>query len=120
MRLEELDARWHELSEAVISGMKEWRIQHPQATFQEIETALDERWARLRARMLEDAALASRAADLSAASELERPTCPQCGTPMEPRGPQRRERLTNQDQTLELKRSYAVCPQCQRGFFPPR
>ena len=119
MRFEDLDAHWHALSDEVITGMKEWRIQHPRATFQEIETALDERLARLRARMLQDAALASRAANLSAASEQERPTCPQCGTTMEPRGQPSRELLTNHDQTLELKRSYAVCPKCQLGFFPP-
>ena len=59
-KMDDLDARWHALSEEVISGMKEWRIQHPKATFQEIERALDERLARMRARMLEDAALVSR------------------------------------------------------------
>jgi len=120
MQIDDLDARWHALSDEVITQMKEWRIQHPRATFQEIETALDERLARLRARMLEDTALASRAADLSAASEAERPVCPHCGTPMEPRGQPTRELLTNHDQTLELKRSYAVCPQCHWGIFPPR
>ena len=119
MHIDDLDARWHELSDEVITGMKEWRIQHPRATFQEIETALDERLARLRARMLEDAALASRAADLSAASEAERPGCPRCGTRMEPRGQPSRDLLTHHDQTLQLKRSYAVCPKCQFGFFPP-
>jgi len=59
--LDDVDARWRQLSEEVISGMKEWRVQHPRATFQEIEAALDERLARLRARMLQDAALLSRA-----------------------------------------------------------
>ena len=63
MRIEDLDARWHQLAEDVITGMKEWRLQHPKATYREIETALDERLARVRARMLEDAALVSRAAE---------------------------------------------------------
>ncbi len=120
MKIEDLDARWHALSDEVITQMKEWRIQHPRATFQEIETALDERLARLRARMLEDAALVSRATDLTTATEQERPVCPQCGTPMELRGHPTRELLTNHDQTIELKRSYAVCPHCQWGIFPPR
>ena len=57
---------------------------HPKATFQEIETTLDERLSRLRARMLQEAALVSRAADLSAAAARDRPLCPQCGTPLEP------------------------------------
>ena len=84
MQIEDLDARWHALSEEVIAGMKEWRLQHPQATFQEIETVLDERLGRLRARMLQDAAL------VSAAAERDRPRCPQCGTPLEPHGQQTR------------------------------
>ena len=34
------------------------------------------------------------------------------------RGPSTRELTTHFDQTLHLKRSYAVCPQCGQGFFP--
>ena len=52
MRIEDLDARWQAVSEEVLTGMKDWRVQHPKATFREIEAALDERLARLRARML--------------------------------------------------------------------
>lgn len=118
-KMDDLDARWHALSEEVISGMKEWRIQHPKATFQEIERALDERLARMRARMLEDAALVSRAADFSADKDSERPVCPECGTPVEPRGQETRELVTQYDQALNLKRSYGVCPKCQLGIFPP-
>jgi hypothetical protein len=55
MRIEDLDARWPALSDEVMTGMKDWRVQHPKATFREIEAALDERLARLRVRMLEDA-----------------------------------------------------------------
>ena len=40
------DRRWNELAEAVMTGMKEWRLQHPHATFRQIEAALDERLAR--------------------------------------------------------------------------
>lgn len=118
--MDDLDTRWRQLSEEVMTGMKEWRMQHPKATLQEIEAALDERLGRLRARMLEDAALASRAADWSGADEQERPPCPQCGTPMEARGHQSRELVTHHNQTIHLKRSYAVCPKCERGLFPPR
>jgi hypothetical protein len=49
----DFDQHWRELSDEVISGMKEWRLQHPRATFREIEAAVDERLARLRAKMLE-------------------------------------------------------------------
>jgi ribosomal protein S27AE len=119
MQIEDLDARWHELSEEVITGMKEWRQQHPKATFQEIETAVDERLGRLRARMLQDTALVSRAADLSAVAERDRPRCPHCGTLLEPHGQQTRTLTTHYDHPIELKRSYALCPKCAAGLFPP-
>jgi NADH pyrophosphatase NudC (nudix superfamily) len=118
MRLDDLDARWRQLSEEVISGMKEWRLQHPKATFQEIEVAVDERLARLRARMLEDAALVSRAAEWEAEAG-DRPLCPVCGTPLQPRGRQTRELTTQYDQPIRLERRYAVCPRCETGLFPP-
>lgn len=99
--------------------MKEWRIQHPQATFREVEAALDERLARLRARMLEDALLVSRAADWEAESGAN-PVCPQCGTLLDRRGKATRELTTQHDQVLRLERRYAICPKCQTGLFPPR
>jgi hypothetical protein len=107
------------LSEAVIVGLKEWRVQPPQATLQEIEAAVDERLAQFRARMLQDLALASRAADLRQVRVQERPVCPTWGGPVEPRGPPERHLTTRQGQPLTLQRSYAVCPTCQVGFFPP-
>jgi len=118
MRIEDWDARWHELAEDVMTGMKEWRLQHPKATFREIEAALDERLARLRARMLEDALLVSRAADWEAEGGAN-PECPECGTPLQGRGKEPRELTTQHDQVLRLERQYAICPKCQTGLFPP-
>ena len=113
------DAQWQELAEEVTSGMKEWRVQHPRATFREIEQALDERLAKLRARMLQDAALASAAADIKAAQADERAVCPECEAPLEGRGTAVRELTTQHNQTVRLTRSYGVCPQCGAGLFPP-
>jgi ribosomal protein S27AE len=99
--------------------MKEWRRQHPKATFQEMESALDEQLARLRAQMLQDMALTSPKADLPKISEAERPTCPACGVRLEAQGKQIRTLVTEHDQAIELSRSYATCPQCGAGLFPP-
>jgi len=33
MHIEDLDAHWHALSEEVMAGMKDWRVQHQKATF---------------------------------------------------------------------------------------
>lgn len=115
----DFDAKWHELAEEVVSGMKEWRLQHPKASLREIEQALDERLGRMRARMLQDAAMASAAADIQAAQEGERPICPQCGARLEARGSHERELTTHHNQSVRLERSYGVCPACGAGFFPP-
>ena len=41
MELKDLGLGWRELSEEVITGMKEWRLQNPKATFAGIEKELD-------------------------------------------------------------------------------
>jgi hypothetical protein len=116
---QEHEARWQQLAEEVFVGIKEWRLQHPKASFAEIERALDERLARVRARLLEDVALASAAADLPAVPPAARPHCPDCGQPLEARGRQTRQVRTHHEQAVRLRRSYAVCPSCRTGLFPP-
>ncbi len=115
----DLEAQWQELTEEVMTGIKEWRLQHPKATFREIEAAVDEGLARVRVRMLQDVALASAATDVSAATQNERPRCPKCGNVMEARGQDTRELTTNYNKTISLNRSYATCPVCKTGLFPP-
>ena len=119
MRTAEVEARWRELAEEVFAGLTEWRAQHPKASLREIEAALDERLSRVRARLLEDVALASAAADLTAAGEGERPACPRCGRGLEARGRHERTLTTHHDRTITLRRSYAECPTCAAGLFPP-
>lgn len=111
---------WRHLTEEITTGMREWRAQHPKATLREIETELDVRLARARARMLEDLALASTAATWQQAARLHSPTCSLCGTPLEERGTYPRTLLTHGGQELTLQRSYGVCPSCGSGLFPPR
>ena len=115
----DFDAKWQELAEEVMSGMKEWRLQHPRASLNEIEQALDERLGKMRVRMLQDAALASAAAEFKAAQGQDRPVCPRCGAALESRGQHERRLATHHNQTLQLERSYGVCPSCGEGFFPP-
>jgi hypothetical protein len=115
----EMEARWRELSEAVFTGMAEWRAQHPRATFNEIEAALDERLATVRARMLQDVALASAATDVSGLPVEERPCCPDCGRALEAHGQEERTLRTTYDRPVTLRRSYARCPACGAGLFPP-
>jgi hypothetical protein len=100
--------------------MCDWRVQHPTATLREIETELDARLARLRARMLEDLALQSAATSWRDSSVSQHPTCPECATPLQERGTHPRSLHTHGGQLLTLQRSYGVCPACGTGLFPPR
>ena len=112
-------ARWRELSEDVLAGMQDWRAAHPRATFAEIEAEVETQLSRLRVRMLEEAALASRAADIAAHSWAARPPCPTCGQGLQPRGRRTRTVTVRGDQAVQLTRQYAVCPACGTGVFPP-
>ena len=119
MRQQNFDGQWAELSGEVLSGMKEWRLQHPRATLGEIERALDERLAGLRRRMIEDMAKASQATEWAGAAEGEKPVCPECQQPLQQRGQGERGLQTQGGQVISLKRRYGVCPQCGAGLFPP-
>ncbi len=112
-------ARWSEAAEAVWTGMADWRAAHPRATFSEIEAALVARLDQVRARVLADLAMASTAADLGTATEAERPRCEQCGRGLRARGPSDRTLLTQGGAEVRLRRTYATCPQCGDGSFPP-
>ena len=107
------------LSDDILTGMHEWRLQHPDATLTEIEQALDQRWYRLRARMLHDLALEREAANWQATA-TDPPTCPECGRKLIRRGRQPRQLKTHGNHTLTLSRSYGYCPTCKKGHFPPR
>ena len=54
---------WRDQADAVLGEVARWRAAHPRATWAEIEAAVDERLAGLRARLLADSAQASPAAD---------------------------------------------------------
>ena len=114
------ERRWQELVTEVGREMREWRAAHPHASFAEIEAAVDARMDRLRARVLHDTVLASPAAQVGEATTQERPVCPECGQHLVRRGTQRRTLTVRGDQAVPLDRSYAVCPACGAGLFPPR
>lgn len=132
-----LDAKWDALAAEAFLGIKEWRLQHPKATFAEIEVAVDERLSVVRARMLEDVALASAAATVSGTPLEDRPACPVCagavgttgraggdrGAPgagrLEARGQHAREVTVTYGKAVTLTREYAVCSVCGTGLFPP-
>ncbi len=88
-----------------------WHSTHPDATFAEMEVAVEEQLDRIRAQLLQERA--------AGAWVDERPLCHECGTPMKPETKGTRTLLLRGDQPLELERRYVVCPQCGAGLFPP-
>ena len=111
--------RWSQDAASVWTGMADWRAAHPKATFSEIEAALDERLNQLRARVLADLALASAAADVGRGAGEERPRCAGCGSVLQARGASDRTLLTQGGAEVRLRRTYAACPTCGDGSFPP-
>ena len=117
---ERLEQRWQQVCAEAVRGMAEWRLHHPKATLSQIEATLDEHLGKVRARMLEDTAMASSTTDLRSISPADCPLCPQCGTRLQHQTWEERSLSTDHGQTIQLQRSYAVCPACGETFFPPR
>ena len=114
----ECNAEWQEVHEDIVSGIREWRLQHPKATLGEIEAAVDERLARWRAWLLREVVMASTAVDWRAAGKEAEVRCPQCGQVLQACGEQQRTLQTHGGQEIVLKRQYGVCPGCGQAFFP--
>ena len=107
--------RWLAQSAERFAALEAWRQAHPKATWAEIEAAVDAQLAPLRAQLLGDTAMASAASDLRG----ERPVCPECGERLTAAGTRRRRLQAEQEAPIALERTYARCPACGAGLFPP-
>jgi YgiT-type zinc finger domain-containing protein len=114
------DALWQQLTQDMTVEMRAWRLAHPKATLRELELELDARLHWMRARMLDDLALTSSAADWTAIPTEELPPCPACSQALQATGTKPRTLHTHGGQALTLDRTYGVCPACGSGLFPPR
>ena len=110
---------WQELMKTASEEMEKWRKENKQARFTDIEREVDGRLAVVRRQILEDMLLASESADIRSQAEGMRPKCPGCGVELRSEGKQKRRLTTEHEQTIELNRSYASCPECGMSFFPP-
>lgn len=107
------DEQWGQQAAEVMSGMREWANQHPQATFAEIEKETMRRMAELQARLMQD--LAQGMEEKGATVK-----CPECGAEVK-RGQQKEKRSIQAagGRIVDLERGYTVCSECGAGFFPP-
>ncbi len=91
-----------------------WHATHPEASFAEIEAAVEEQVNRLRAQLLRERVAAAQEPEESA-----RPACPACGKPLQRRGRQARTLTARGGGTVRVERPYYVCSACGTGLFPP-
>jgi len=96
---------------AVRRTLSRWHATHPEATFAEMEDAVEEQLHLLRASLLDE--------QTDETIVREQPMCRECGTRMTPRTSAHRRLVLGGEKTVELDRSYSVCPACGAGFFPP-
>jgi hypothetical protein len=86
----------------LVTGLAEWRLEHPRATFEEIEKEVDRRLESFRVKLLEEAA------SMSEVREWQRgaggPRCPECGELLVKRGRHRRVLETHGGKGVELAR----------------
>ena len=108
-------ARWLTETAERFAALEAWRQAHPKATWAEIEAAVETQLGPLRAVLLRDTAMASEATDLGG----ERPVCPTCGERLQASGCRPRRLRGEQDVPITVERTYARCPQCGTGLFPP-
>ena len=95
-----------------------WRAAHPQATFAEMQAAVEAPLSRLRAPLITDTLPAP--ADATAAAAPPVPPRGATGAvPRERRGDHRRSLRVVGDQPVTLERPYWACTCCGEGRFPP-
>jgi hypothetical protein len=88
-----------------------WHATHPDATFYDMELAVEAQLEGLRRALL--------SSQTDGTFTEERPACPHCGATMVQRTRRRKRVVLKGDQTLDLDREYVVCPTCEEGLFPP-
>ncbi len=92
-------------------ALNNWHVTHPDATFLEMEDVVEAQLHRLRTSLL--------AEQTERTFVDEHPACRECGAQMVPRTQRARHVVLGGEETVDLERSYAVCPACGAGLSPP-
>lgn len=101
--------------------LRQWRRDHPQASFDEIEDAVQHEIVQLQAQLVAEVLAANTPAGETAGETAGEavPVCAACDTPLQRSGPRTRTVLSRLGQPVPLERAYWVCPTCGAGRFPP-
>jgi len=111
--------RLKEVSEQILRDMTAWNASHPKASFLEIEVKARELVSLLEAQLIQASASERETDTCSEPAARERPNCPTCQVPLLRRGKRTRQLQGPAGRAIDLKRTYATCPSCGTGFFPP-
>src|SRR2546421_6840154 len=98
-----------------VLGMTQWRKEHPQATWAEIEAEVDEQINQLRAQLIQDLVQMGQSEDWSQKPEQERPRCASCGKPLWARGEQTRWIQTTGGEAVKPPRTSGTRPAFRAG-----
>ncbi len=109
----DLRAAMEEVMEELGEEVRAWQGAHPQATFAELETLVQQ--AR---KKYGEALMHTLVAQREEVRPVPGPRCAECGTEMHYKG-QKERRVVSSIGETEVQRGYYYCPQCQRGVFPP-
>ena len=100
-------------AEEMYEGLRLWRDEHPEASFDEIAAEVTPQRRELMGGLLQQLAMQQgdgRYAEVS---------CPECGKGMESSG-QRKRWVVHSEGETALVRAYHHCAECGSGLFPPR
>ena len=111
--------QWRDSFDKASEEVSQWRQTHRRARLSDIENAVDDRLAKVRAEMIEALIAESELTDLTAVEPDKRPTCSQCGQSLVSNGRQTRKLITNHEQVIEVERSKGYCRACGTSSFPP-
>ena len=92
--------------------LRQWRSEHPEASYDEIARAVTPKRRSLMGQLLED--LAYQHGDRE---EIEGVKCAECGEYMIYKGKPKRG-IEHRAGEAKLKRAYYYCAQCKTGLFP--
>jgi hypothetical protein len=95
-------------------ALRQWRADHPEASFDEIAAQVTARRRVLMGDVLKS--LASQHGRGEVAVGLR---CEQCGQPLRYKGQAKRVVEHYLEGESQLERAYYYCPACEAGFFPP-
>ena len=109
-----------ELSDQLLAEMNTWNASHPKATFLQIEEKARELVSQLEAHLIQASALEREREEWSQGEPSQGPCCPDCQVPLLSRGKRVRPLQGPAGRDIHLHRTYATCPPCGSGFFPPR